>query len=419
MSHSENIHIFKRSISHIKRYVGHSVPYLVTRDVKQALEKHLHINLSKGSRLQHKVVSLKANGPCRGTVLLSYILKPFLLKPGQAIPQTHSHFGESLQIAETFLNLGYAVDVIDWGNQAFVPKKDYSVFIDARWSLQRLAPLINKDCVKIMHIDTSHTLFQSAAEACRLLALQRRRGVTLRPRRFEWPNLAIEHADCAIVLGAESTINTFRYANKPLYRVPVSSPVLYPWPEGKDFSSCRKHYLWFGSYGLVHKGLDLVLEAFAKMPDYKLTVCGPIQDEEDFEQAYWKELYETQNIRTLGWIDMASQAFRDITGQCLAIILPSCSEGQNSGVVTCLHAGLIPIISYESGVEIHDFGEILKACTVEEIQSAVCRVSNLPTNELMGMARRAWEYAREHHTLEAFAREYRMAVETILAIYQK
>ena len=95
------------------------------------------------------------------------------------------------------------------------------------------------------------------------------------PRRFEIPNLAIEHADCATILGNEFTINTFRYANKPLYPVPIVPAASYPWPDGKDFDACRKRFLWFGSGGLVRKGLDLVLEAFVGMPDYPFDYLWP------------------------------------------------------------------------------------------------------------------------------------------------
>ena len=135
---------------------------------------------------------------------------------------------------------------------------------------------INEDCVKILHIDTAHWLFHNTAEHQRLLALQQRRKLTLPTRRSLKPNSAIECADYATILGNEFTISTYQYANKPLYRVPISAPVEYPWPEDKDFDASRRHFLWFGSVGFVHKGLDLVLEAFAEMPDYQLTVCGPI-----------------------------------------------------------------------------------------------------------------------------------------------
>jgi glycosyltransferase involved in cell wall biosynthesis len=365
------------------------------------------------TRVDRRFVSLKPVGECRGNVLLSYIIDPFLLKSGESMPHHHTFYWESWQMGRTFLTLGYSVDVISWANKTFIPQKDYALFIDLRRNLERIGPQLNKDCIKIMHIDIAHTLFNSYAELRRLLALQQRRGITLQPRRLERPNLAIEHADCATVLGNEFTISTFKYANKPLYPVPLASAVTYPWSEGKDFKACRKHFLWFGSFGLVHKGLDLVLEAFAELPEYQLTVCGPISKEEDFVKVYYKELYETPNIHTIGWVDNQSSEFEAIRKNCVGIIYASCGEGQSGSVVTCLHAGLIPIISYECGVNVHDFGVILKDCSSEEIKRSVQMVSNLSAEELERMARNAWEYARANHTREKFVKAYQEVIEKI------
>jgi glycosyltransferase involved in cell wall biosynthesis len=367
---------------------------------------------------RQRVVSLQPAGASRGNVLLSYILEPFLLKPGQSVPNTHTNLWESQQIAQTFLDLRYCVDVIDFENRSFVPEKEYSIFIDVRWNLQRLASCLGKGCLKIHHVDVCHILYQNNAESRRLLELQQRKGVTLQPRRFEPPNLAIEHADCATVLGNRFTLDTFRYAKKPLFPVPLSNPLLYPWPENKDFEACRKRYLWFGSGGLVRKGLDLVLDAFAGMPDYELVVCGPVSKEADFEKAYYRELYQTPNIRSIGWVDVASPEFLEIARQSLGMIYPSCAEGQCGGVITSLHAGLIPVISYESGVDVHDFGVILPNCSIREIQDSVRRVSNLPASQLEEMARDAWEYARSHHTKEIFSQAFRNVIERIIEAHQ-
>jgi hypothetical protein len=82
--------------------------------------------------------------------------------------------------------------------------------------------------------------------------------------------------------------------------------------------------------------------------------------------------------------------------------------------VTCLQAGLIPIISYESGVDVHDFGIILKDCSINEIKRSIQMVSKLPAEELKQMARKAWEYARANHTREKYAKEYQKTVEKII-----
>jgi glycosyltransferase involved in cell wall biosynthesis len=385
-------------------------PFALARRFK----RHVARKLKQFADPKETVVSLKPAEDSKGYVLLSYILDPFLLKPGEPVSHAHTNRWESFQIARTFVDLGYSVDVIDFLNETFYPTKQYSVFVDTRCNFERLAASLNSDCLKIMHIDTSHALFKAAAESRRLLELQQRKGATLVARRFEWPNLAIEHADCATVLGNEFTLGTFRYAKKPLYRVPLSNPFVYPWPDGKDFEACRKRYLWFGDRGMVHKGLDLALEAFAEMPAYHLTVCGPVAKEQDFERAYYKELYETANIETIGWVDVASPKFLEITRRCIGLIYPSCSEGQAGAVITCLHAGLIPVISYESGVDIHDFGIVLHTCSIAEIQNSVRQLSGLLAKQLEQMARKAWHFARANHTRETFAREYRNAVEKIL-----
>ena len=364
---------------------------------------------------EHRCISLKAEGRARGNVLLSYIDIPFTLKPGQPLPNTHSEFAESLEMAQTFLERGYNVDVISFQNDTFVPKKDYAFFIDTRRNFQRLASIINKDCLKIMHINSAHVLFHDAATLRRLLEVQERKGVTLRLRRFEVPYFAIEHADYATILGNEFTMGTYKFANKPLYRVPITSPVVYDWPEEKNFDACRNRFIWFGSSGLSHKGLHLVLEAFAQMPELELIVCGPIKDEEDFEKAYYKELYETPNIRTVGWMNISSPEFIELTNECLGLVFPSCSEGQCGSVVTAMNASLIPILSYECGVDVGDYGLILRENTIEEIKNSVRMIAGLPASRLEQMARDSWRYARENHTREAFGRKYRIAIDEIFA----
>jgi glycosyltransferase involved in cell wall biosynthesis len=365
--------------------------------------------------LHEQLVSLKPENISQGNALISYRLEPFLKNADESLLNKHNNYWRSLRMAETFLEIGFCVDVIDYRNKTFIPEKEYAFFIDVRHNFERLSPYLNKDCVKIMYIDTAHILFHNAAEARRLLELQQRKGVTLRPQRLSLPNLAIEYADCAITHGNKFTINTFAYAHKPIYRIPQSTYYTYPLPEDKNYEMCRKNYLWFGSDGFVHKGLDLVLDAFAEMPDYHLYICGPIQKEKDVQKVYYRELYETSNIHTIGWVDVNSREFHEIIQKCIALIYPSCSEGGAGSVVTCMHAGIIPVASYESGVDIEDdYGVILKDCSVDAIRNTIKMISSLPVEKLRQMTYKAWEYARAHHTRERFDEEYKKTISIIL-----
>ncbi len=381
-------------------------------NASSVISKKIQARINYAKTLQ--VVSLKPKQPSKGNVLLSYRIEPFLLKPGQPMPNDHTWYWEVWQIAQTFLDMRYNVDVIQFHNDKFVPEKNYAFFIDIRHRMEALAPKLNKDCIKVFHVDIANMVFRNAAECNRLLELQQRRGITLTPQRFETPNLGIEYADCATVLGNDFTVGTFQYANKPMYRIPISTPIVYPYPEQKDFAAVRKNFLWFGGSALVLKGLDLVLDAFAQMPEYHLTVCGPISNDKEFEQAFYKELYETPNIHTYGWIDVSSPEFIQVTNNCLGLVYPSVSEGQSGAVISCLHAGLIPILSYESGVDVHDFGVIFDNLSLEEIKAKVRSIANSPVADLKIMSQKAWEYARTNHTREKFAQAYKNAVEQML-----
>lgn len=355
-------------------------------------------------KIRGGVVTLYPESVSRGRVLLSYKTEPFFELEKKE--QMHTNIWECMEIARIFLRLGYTVDVIDWFNHQFIPKKKYAYFIDLHFNLKRIGPLLGKDCIKIFHATSSHWLFNNAAEYQRLLALQKRRGVTLIPRRTLDPTSNIENADFSTILGNDVTENTYSFAKKNMRQIPLSTTHTYPFPEHKDIETAKKNFIWLGGTGMVHKGLDLVLEAFSRLPEYQLFVCGNVQGEKDFEKLYWDELYSTKNIKTLGRVDLGSDVFRDITNTAIALIYPSCAEGQSGAVVTCMHAGLIPVISHHSGVDVGDFGIITKDNTVEEITQTIQSVATMSDDELRRRSRGAWEYARKNHTRERFSEEF-------------
>ncbi len=350
-----------------------------------------------------------------GRALFSYIVDPFLLPLDAPLPTSHTHYWESREMVRILVGLGFAVDAIHWTNASFRPTARYELVVDVRRNLERLAPLLDADCLKVMHIETAHPSFYNSAQCERLAALEHRRGIVLPPYKMIEENRAIESADCATILGNERTQATYRFAGKPLYPLPISQPVLYPAPAGKDLAAARREFLWFGSAGMVHKGLDLVLDAFAELPDHRLTVVGPVDRERAFERAYARELYSTSNVRASGWMDIASPEFLALARTTLALVYPSCSEGQSGGVVTCLHAGLLPVVTPEVGLDVApEWGVVLAEPTVDAIRTAVVALGERPPGELAAMADAAWSYARRNHTRERFATVYR---EQMLAIF--
>jgi glycosyltransferase involved in cell wall biosynthesis len=371
-------------------------------------------SVAQSRSVTNRVISLAPAARAAERMLLSYRIEPFVLPPDDPALVRHTNFWMSARMAQIFLDFGYAVDVISHRNTTFVPHRHYAVVVDVRRLLERIAPALDARCLKIAHLDTAHMLYQDAAEARRLLMLQRRRGVTLAPLRFEVPNRALDHADCGLTTGNQWTIESYAYANKPIYRLPLPSPLDLPWDDEKDFEACRRRFLWFNTQGLVHKGLDLALEAFSDLPDYQLVVCGPIQDERAFVEVYRKELYDLPNIETVGWVRVTSPEFTRVAARCVAVVSTSCSEGGSGSTINCMHAGLIPVTTLEASVDVEDFGVMTTGDRPEDVRDAVTTLASRPASELRERARRAWEVARAKHTRPLFEAEYTRIVRELL-----
>lgn len=371
----------------------------------RALAKHLGLDLrrSRPKTLRNRLVTLSPPASNRkGRALLAYNLRPFLLRDRSEVPATHTNLIESLLIADVLLKLGYEVDVIDIERTDFQPERDYELLISSRKHFQIHAEQVGSRCLRIVHLDVSHWLYNNSVALKRCSDVWEKRGIALESYRKIEPNQAIEHADFGIMLGNECSIGTYSYSGKKIYPIPIPVYADYPDP-AKDFDAIRGNFIWFGSRGFIHKGLDLVLEAFAEMPEYHLKVCGPIDAEPDFRRAYHRELYELPNIQTIGWVDVTSERFLTLANDTVALIYPSCAEGQCGAVVTCMHAGIIPVASRQSGVDISPaYGRYMRELSVGEVKNNVRAIADSSPGELESMSKAATAYTRKHHTRERY-----------------
>ncbi|HRJ72965.1 MAG TPA: glycosyltransferase [Terrimicrobiaceae bacterium] len=361
------------------------------------------------------VITLKPEGTPRGVVSFSYITWPFVEGINAPRAMGHTNPFECVNMAESYREIGYEVQVVDYTNRDYVPPPECRVAIDIHSNLERWDKILPRDCLRVLHATGSHWLLWNHAELTRLSAIRDRKGIALSPRRHVEPSRGAEVADHITILGNEYTINSFRFAGKPITRIPLSSAVEHDWPEGRDFEKARRKFLWLGSYGMVHKGLDLVLDAFAGMPDLELTVCGRPEKEEDFHRLYEKELRKTPNIRHAGWMDMTTPAFVELARTHASIIYPSAAEGGAGSVLHAMHAGMIPLTTWESSVDLGDFGVAIARGDVESVQAAARRLAGMTAEEVGQRARAAYDHIRSAHTRPLFAANYRRFAKELTA----
>ena len=78
----------------------------------------------------------------------------------------------------------------------------------------------------------------------------------------------------------------------------------------KDFNNAKKHFLWFGSSGMIHKGLDLLLDIFSKREEIHLHICGPLEGNQSFNKLFTMS-YLKPNIHYHGFVSINSTLFKE------------------------------------------------------------------------------------------------------------
>lgn len=350
-----------------------------------------------------------------GSAVIFYLTDPFL-HPATRDRHYHTNRWECATMADTFLEAGYVVEVVDYQAQHYRPPQDCAFAIDTEHSFDLFGPQLPAGCVKVYHAPTTHWLHWNMAELRRLQAIQQRRGVALRPRRQLPSNRGIELAKIGTYVGNQFTADTYAFAGKPMHRIPISTVTREDNFPSRDIPRIRQRFLWFGSVGLAHKGLDLVLDAFARMPDLELNVAGALSLDQDFVAAFHRELTATSNIHNLGWIDVTAPSFHDLMREHIGVVYPSCAEGGAGSVICCMHSGVIPLVTYEASVDVNDFGFLLPGATVDDVVKTVRHVANLGDSELRARSRATWEHVRRVHTRENFRATYRKFVRTELGL---
>jgi len=80
-------------------------------------------------------------------------------------------------------------------------------------------------------------------------------------------------------------------------------------------------------------------------------------------------------------------------------IFPGTAEGSATSVLTCMRRAVIPIVTYETGVDIKDFGILLKSKKLEEIIKTIKLCMKISDKDfqkrLINTYRDSWNYSPE------------------------
>ncbi len=239
-----------------------------------------------------------------------------------------------------------------------------------------------------------------------------RRGFLLPPDRPVSPKeeYAYHVSDGIICLGSEQAKENFPDFPRA-YNVENSvHPIDWRGSEEKDFAAGRRHLLFWSGSGNMHKGLDLLLEAFTGT-DLELHVCQSISP--GFAEVFERELH-LPNIHLYGYLPRRQRSFKELIRRCNWVISASCAEGQSRSVLECMGYGLIPLVPTITYIEPDGFGIDLGEVTLDRLREAIREAAVMPIDECRRQSQVAQETVSTRFAPEKFVAQFRDAVREIV-----
>lgn len=345
-------------------------------------------------------------------VLISYDVYKFIKQN-----TNHTNYYESHIIAKVFSNLKYDVDIINFDNNVSMSLKEYEIIFGFGTQFEN-SFYTNQKALRIYYATYAHICHQNYIEIERVKSFNLKYNTKLLPKRIvpnNW-SLSTNMSNALIIIGNSWTKKT--YSKHIQHGIPVYTQRATALHNNKDFvynrelSHTMKNFLWFGSGGLIHKGLDLCLEFFSKNPEFTLHICG--SKENDFFKVFQEEL-KLNNILYHGFIDVKSDKFNQIVSNCTFTLLPTCSEGQNTSLLTCMNTGLIPISTNYSGIDMQEYGLLIESLTSNSLEKSIQQSQLLSEEEVLNLSDKVMTYVKTKHSLESFENDFKKTLKEILS----
>lgn len=342
-------------------------------------------------------------------VLMCHLPETFT---GKELPKYHSNFTECYTIARCFDRLGYSVDCvsrtktgIDYSQYDIVFGINGNAFMGAFSANEKVKPL------KIFYSVGAETFFNYRETSLRNKDFHNRHGLWLLSsnryvpgdvRTYYEANLS----DAVICLGDEYVFSHFvaeekqngKYRWLPAFFFPTVKPTIK-----KDFAQCRKEILWFGSSGMIHKGLDIAIDFATAHPEYTLHICGGSRQETDFWNYYMPKIKANKNIHLHGFVDIESEKYAQILSICGILLNPTISEGGAVSVLNVLGNGaLLPVYSEATGIALSEVGVCVPNVTYKDFEDALLKIESMPVNEFEQKALEAHRLVKDYYTIEKY-----------------
>ncbi|MDA7757755.1 hypothetical protein N8920_07630 [Opitutales bacterium] len=231
---------------------------------------------------------------------------------------SHTNLLEHRIEAEIFDEFGYSVDVTNFNStSSYFAANKYSVVYGGGASL--IDSLHDKNCRSICY---STGVFSYTQKLNTYNSLKRFANTS---NKYAYSSIRdvdvnldyLYFTDCIVILGNSYTADTYvinsNIDRKKIYELNAFYfDIVKPSFCMSKINRSRNNFIWFGSSGFVHKGLDILIEFFRQNPSLQLYICGANPREKEFFSYYKKELSnKIDNIHNCGFVDLKGEIFKN------------------------------------------------------------------------------------------------------------
>lgn len=323
----------------------------------------------------------------------------------------HTNIVEASIIIKLFIDYNYCIDIYPFDCKNVNMNDDYYDIVFGLGDSYKLLCDLNKNSIKIIYLCENSKFYSDEKFQKRLEYFKERHSNTIfhtnRSSNF-YNDEILEKSDYGIFFGNDYTSVYYKQKIKNLYLTSPSGLINNNYINKRNVAETKNNFLYFGSYGALHKGLDLLIDTFNEVTNIKLWIAGVGY----FDEELLKLIKNRLNFNVLGFIDVNSDDFLSVANQCSFIVMPSCSEAKSTSVLTCMLHGLIPIITKEVGIDIdiNKEGFYIENIQIDVLKKQFLNISNLDDTHLNAMHEYVVKKAIKNYSIN----NYRDNLNTIL-----
>jgi hypothetical protein len=346
--------------------------------------------------LDVQIRNLGWNGQPKQRVLLSYLTDAF--KSDISKFKYNTNRQECLVLTSSLIKQGYIVDVVGCTDENFNCDIEYDYIIG--FGVPYRVAKLTADGKRVLYCTEKHPDYSFKEEQARIDYLFERHGVKWPIQRSGYYYLETDYsfADEFMVMGENTAAfikDRYKLSDSLLHCIEPTAIDI----DSKSTMKSQRGFLWLGSNGVVHKGLDLLIESFLLADlDCELHICGAQEKDIPFIGGALKD----PRIKFHGLVDINSTLFEFILNRVQFIVLPSCSECVATSVLTGMGCGLIPIVTDACDIKTNNIGFKIDSIDIESISRVLqfaFTQSDLVINEL---SHNSMTRVKSNNTIGAF-----------------